>query len=297
VRAGRLAADRIETRNDDRVGRVVDHDVDPGSQLEGPDVSPFAPDDAPLHLVVRERHRRDRDPRVLRRNALHGSAIFLASLGVLLGRLRESPVAGWPRRLRPRARDARSIGLGFGRRHSRQRFESPTLIGDELVQLRLAFGDRLLLPPEVAGAPPEVAFALIEQVDLLLELRLAIVDATLLALHFLATMARFDFPRLAQLDQLFLTGEDRALARRLGFTLGVADDALGQFLRGALRGALCRAGALADRRPKNKNAAEATTQSTQAQRRESSNSCPSMLHRGSEPRSRRNRGRGAWSSI
>src|SRR5918999_3822001 len=37
--ASNLPPDRIEARDDHRVRRVVDDDVDPGRQLEGPDVS------------------------------------------------------------------------------------------------------------------------------------------------------------------------------------------------------------------------------------------------------------------
>ena len=51
---GDLAADRVEARQDDRLGRVVDDQVDPGRLLEGPDVATLAADDPALHLVVRE---------------------------------------------------------------------------------------------------------------------------------------------------------------------------------------------------------------------------------------------------
>ena len=50
---GDLAADRVEARQDDRLGRVVDDQVDAGGLLEGPDVAALAADDPALHLVRR----------------------------------------------------------------------------------------------------------------------------------------------------------------------------------------------------------------------------------------------------
>ena len=52
-----LAAHRIEARDHHRIRRIVDDDVDAGRELERANVSPFAADDPPLHLVVRQRHR------------------------------------------------------------------------------------------------------------------------------------------------------------------------------------------------------------------------------------------------
>ena len=48
---GDLAADRVEARQDDGLGGVVDDQVDAGRLLEGPDVAAFATDDPALHLV------------------------------------------------------------------------------------------------------------------------------------------------------------------------------------------------------------------------------------------------------
>ena len=49
--AGDLAADRVEAADDDRLGRVVDDQVDARGLLEGADVAALAADDAALHLV------------------------------------------------------------------------------------------------------------------------------------------------------------------------------------------------------------------------------------------------------
>ena len=51
---GDLAADRVEARQDDRLRRVVDDQVDAGRLLEGPDVATLAADDPALHLVRRQ---------------------------------------------------------------------------------------------------------------------------------------------------------------------------------------------------------------------------------------------------
>ena len=51
--AGDLAADGVEAGEDDRLGGVVDDEVDAGRELEGADVAPFAADDAPLHVFTR----------------------------------------------------------------------------------------------------------------------------------------------------------------------------------------------------------------------------------------------------
>ena len=56
-RLGDLPADGIEARNHDRLGCVVDDDVDAREGLQGADVAPFAADDPALHLVVRKAHR------------------------------------------------------------------------------------------------------------------------------------------------------------------------------------------------------------------------------------------------
>ncbi len=54
-----LAPHRVEARDDDGLGRVVDDEVDAGRLLQGADVAALAADDAPLHLVVGQVHRGD----------------------------------------------------------------------------------------------------------------------------------------------------------------------------------------------------------------------------------------------
>ena len=85
---GDLAADRVEARQDDRLGRVVDDQVDAGGLLERPDVAALAADDPALHLVRRQVD--DRDGvlgRVVRGDPLDGGHDDVARLvlGVLAG--------------------------------------------------------------------------------------------------------------------------------------------------------------------------------------------------------------------
>ena len=84
--AGDFAADRVEARQDDRLGRVVDDEVDPGRLFEGPDIAAFAADDPALHLVRRQVDDRDRVlGGVVRGDALDGGHHDVAGpvLGVL----------------------------------------------------------------------------------------------------------------------------------------------------------------------------------------------------------------------
>ena len=55
-----LAAEGIEAGEDDRLGSVVDDQVDAGRHLERPDVASLAADDPALHLVGRQHHHRHR---------------------------------------------------------------------------------------------------------------------------------------------------------------------------------------------------------------------------------------------
>src|SRR4029077_14285063 len=69
---GDLAAHRVEGAEHDRLGRVVDDDVDAGGRLESADVATLPPDDPALELVRRKVDDRDRRlAALLRRLALH----------------------------------------------------------------------------------------------------------------------------------------------------------------------------------------------------------------------------------
>src|SRR6266581_7219719 len=55
---GYLAAHRIKPGEDNRLGGIVDNQVDAGSRFQRPDVAPFTADDASFHLIRRESHYR-----------------------------------------------------------------------------------------------------------------------------------------------------------------------------------------------------------------------------------------------
>ena len=84
--AADLPAHRVEARQEHRLRRVVDDQVDAGHRLEGPDVAALAADDPALHLVAGQVHDRDdRLARLLDRDPLDGERHDLARPLVGLG--------------------------------------------------------------------------------------------------------------------------------------------------------------------------------------------------------------------
>src|SRR5207244_10599747 len=77
-----------------------------------------------------------------------------------------------------------------------------------------------------------------EDVELAIQCALALDNAFLFALHFGAPSPDLRLECLAVLDQLFLTGDYRALAQILGFALRFRHNALGGFFGGGLRSGL-----------------------------------------------------------
>jgi hypothetical protein len=114
--------------------------------------------------------------------------------------------------------------------HSRELFEALPLLGDELLQLRLAIGDDLFFSAELARATAEFLVTLLQHVELSVERRLTLPDALFLLLDFGPAPPNFALERLAKFDELLFTGDDGALAERLRFPLGVCDDSLGGLL-------------------------------------------------------------------
>ena len=85
----RFPAIQVEARQDDRARRVVDNEIDPRGLFERANVTSFAADDAPLQIVARQVH--DRDRRL--RGVLGGAA--LNGFGDVLARLRGGLLAGF----------------------------------------------------------------------------------------------------------------------------------------------------------------------------------------------------------
>jgi hypothetical protein len=114
--------------------------------------------------------------------------------------------------------------------------EPPPLFGDEIRELLLPLDDGLLATAEFARPAAQLSVALLEDVRLAIEHRLALVDPALFAFDLFAPAAYLRLEFLAQSDELFLTGNDRALSQILGFALAFRDDPLRRFLSGRLRG-------------------------------------------------------------
>ncbi len=164
-----------------------------------------------------------------------GDDLLRLALGVAARRLADlaNPVGGVGLRLLFHAAD--QFALGVLRRHAGQLLEPAPLVGDQLLEFALAIDHGLLAAAEVAHPAAEVLVALIERVELAVELGLPLLDAPLFAFHLFAAAAGLELERLAELDQLFLARDDGALAQVFRFTLGVVHHALGHFLRRRLR--------------------------------------------------------------
>ncbi len=231
-----LAADRIEARDDDRIGRVVDDDVHAGRGLERTNVSAFAPDDPAFHLVARERDGRDgglgrvlgRKPLSRHRDDPLGVALRGAT-GLLLDVARQGACLGsrlifYPLEDLP----ARVVGREPG-----DPLEPAPLLLDQLVGLRLAspqvelaLGQRLFLKPELSLLTRDVLQLPLQCPAAILHPPLGplpLLPASLdLAIELFAELERFHLPRHhpgieSRFSFAGRTGLDpRRLAARLG---------------------------------------------------------------------------------
>src|SRR6266550_3180496 len=185
--AADLAAHRLEAGHDDRIGRVVDDDVDAGGGLERANVAALAPDDAALHFVGRQQHgRHARLGRLLGGDPLDRERddLLRFAIGVLLGLLGDVAHQGrrFVARLGLEAGD--ELELGFLGGQSGHLFEART---DPLFTL------------------VETARTLLELLLGFVEIRLAAVDAGELLVEALMEV-------LAYRHELFFGREDEALA-------------------------------------------------------------------------------------
>src|SRR5882762_6712276 len=185
--AADLAAHRLEAGHDDRIGRVVDDDVDAGGGLEGANVPALAADDAALHFVRRQQYgRHARLGRLLGGDPLDRERddLLRFAIGVLLGLLRDiaHQGRGFVARLGLEAGD--ELELGFLGGQSGHLFEART----------------------------DPVFALVETLRALLELLLGLAQLPLAAVDAGELLVEALMEVLADRHELFFGREDKALA-------------------------------------------------------------------------------------
>ena len=217
--SGDLAADRIEAREHDRLGRVVDDQVDAGRLLEGADVAALAADDPALHLVVREMDDGHGVLRgVVRGDPLHRGHDDVAGLlgGLLAGAPLDRPGELHRVVLGLLADGLEEHRLGVLGGHAADLLEGHDPLLVELAELLAALVELDLLLEELA-------IALLEHVRALVELLVAGVQPALLVGQLAAPLAGFLLGLPLEADLLFLGLEDQVLL--LGS--GVGDDPSG----------------------------------------------------------------------
>ena len=173
---GDLAAHRIEAAEHDRVGRVVDDEVDAGGLLEGADVAPLAADDAALHLVGRDGHRGHRGlSGVVDHDALDGGDDDIASavLGVLASGALDGPDEAHGVVLGLLAHLLDEDRLGLLRREAADALERLDLLAPGSWPARCAGSSSSCSRQE------QLAIALLEHVGALVELLVALEEAPL----------------------------------------------------------------------------------------------------------------------
>ncbi len=217
-----LTPHRIEAREDDRLGRVVDDEVDAGQLLEGADVAAFAADDAALEVVARDVDDRDRGLRgVVRGDPADGDADDVAGLAVRLFAGALLRFADDDRRVVAHVLlDAvEQDGLRLVRGHAGERLEPGLLLGDSLVELLLALGDL----PSLAG---QLVLALVERFGAALDGLLALKQTCLHRGDVLAALLALLLGLSLEVEDLVLRLEEHLFLHRLGLLLRVGEHAL-----------------------------------------------------------------------
>src|SRR5437588_6186382 len=163
--AADLTAHRLETGNDDGIGRVVDDDVDPRGGLECANVTAFATDDATLHFVRGQEHgRHARFGRLLGGDALDRERddLFRLAIGVLLRLFRD--VADERRGFVPRLvlEAGHDLELGFLCGQSGDLLEARADLLLPFVETARAILKLLLGPAQLLLAPVDAGELLVE---------------------------------------------------------------------------------------------------------------------------------------
>ena len=223
-----LAAVRIERRQDDRAGRVVDDEIDAGRELERADVAPLAADDAPLEIVARQvDDRHGRLDGVLGGAALDGFGdVVLRAVGGRLARFGVEAleeVGGVVPRVGLDLLEQEL--LGFLGRQARDALELVLLLGDQPLVLRGGGRRRALALGHRAVARVQLLFEPLDRRLPLGERGLAPAERLLEGRGLLALLTRLPLGLHQEFVRLLLGFEQRLLLPRLGLALGVAGDA------------------------------------------------------------------------
>ncbi len=228
--AGDLAAEGVEAGEDDRLGGVVDDEVDAGRHLESADVAPFAADDAPLHLVTRQLDDRYRGlGDVVGGEPLHGHGHQPVRLTVaLLARLvldSLDQVGG----LEPGVVLERADQLlaRLLRREAGDLLELRARLARQAVGLARPLLDRLLAAGERLLAPGELLVALALLLEPLVERVFFLGQPLLDRFELLASLAGGVLEFGARGEQLLLRRELRLADLGFAFALGFLEQALG----------------------------------------------------------------------
>jgi len=253
-----FAAHAVEGAHHDHAGGVVDDDIDAGRVLEGADVAAFAPDDASLHLVVRNVDGRDgRLTHVGGAGALdRGQHDFAAArVRLFLGLLDTSPDELVPLDGQLLLEPIEDLGLGLlagepGRLEQLgvDLFFALVEPAAPLGQGLLAVGELLFLIGKLAVALGCVSLPPLERVLLLGE-------PPFLATDLGAGRLLLLFERLAPRDLLVARGDFGLMLNRARLVLGLLDDGP----RARLRVGLAAGDdLLVDPSPRDKSADQAT---------------------------------------
>ena len=240
-----LAAHRVEAREHDGLGRIVDDEVHTGDLLEGADIAALAADDTALEVIRGNVDRRDRDlARLIGGATLDRRGDDLA--GRLVGLVADAHLGF--------AQDLRLLAHGLGA-DAGEKLVMRLVLGEagdalELCGVACREGVEVALAlVELAGEAGELMLALIERVAALVERLLALHDAVLDTLELLLALLLLCLGVGFELEDLLLGGEDGLLLGVLGVAARLGDDALGVAARlvdlrlggydGCVRLALC----------------------------------------------------------
>ena len=226
--AGGLSTNRIEAREDNRLGRIVDHEIDTGNLLEGADIATLAADDATLEIVGRNVHRRHRDfGRMIGSAPLDSERENLLRLLVAFSTDLLLRLADNGRRLMRdlAANLIEQLTVGIIACELRDALKLIGLLCKEILELTRALLD-------LASLARELVLALIKRVIPAIEGLFALHHAILEDAKLLFTLLLFVLCGLTMLDDLFFGLEQGFLLEGFCLSLSITDKGLGFLVSG-----------------------------------------------------------------